>query len=76
MRIPLTQLSRRETGIIKRLEGGAEFQRKISDLGVRVGKRVKIISSQPFRGPLVIKISSMTIAIGRGMASKIIVDVI
>ena len=73
--LPLVQLSYRKTAVIKRLEGGREFQRKVSDLGIRIGKQVEIVSCQPFRGPLVIKIDSMRIALGRGMASKIIVEV-
>lgn len=75
MEIQLTQLKCKKTAVIKRLEGGREFQRKISNLGVRIGKQVEVVSCQPFSGPMVIKIDSMRVAIGRGMASKVIVEV-
>ena len=75
MEIPLSGLENGKTAIIKDLEGGFGFKRKISSLGIRVGKQIRIISTQPFRGPLVIKIDSMRVAIGRGMANKIIVEV-
>jgi ferrous iron transport protein A len=74
MEIALTKLKCKKLAVIKRLEGGLEFQRKISDLGIRIGKHVQVVSCQPFKGPLVIKIDSMRIALGRGMASKIIVE--
>ena len=39
------------------------------------GKNVTVISLHPLRGPIIIKIERMRIALGRGMASKIIVEV-
>jgi ferrous iron transport protein A len=75
MEITLSQLGTGKTAVIKRLEGGHGLQRKVSCLGLRVGKKATIMSSQPFRGPLVVKIDNMKIAIGRGMANKIIVEI-
>ena len=75
MEIPLSQLGTGKTGIIKYLDGGMGFQRKISSLGLRIGKEVRIISMQPFRGPLVVRVDSIRVALGRGMANKIIVEV-
>ena len=74
METTLDRLGKERKGIVKRLEGGYGFQRKISSLGIRIGKRIKIISSQPFRGPLVVEVDSMRIAIGGGMANKIIIE--
>jgi len=75
MEIPLSRLGTGKTAVIKCLEGGYGLQRKVSCLGLRIGKKVTIMSSQPFRGPLVVKIDNMKIAIGRGMANKVIVEV-
>ena len=75
MEIPLSQLRVGKTGVIKYLEGGFGFQRRLRSLGIRIGKGVSIVSSQPFRGPLVVKVDSMRIVIGRGMAHRIIVSV-
>lgn len=75
MEYPLSQLGPGKEGVVKYLVGGFEFQRKIFSLGIRTGKKIKVVSSQPFRGPVVIRIGNMKVAIGRGMASKIIIDV-
>ena len=56
------------------LEGGRGFQEKIFCLGIRTGKNVKVVSSQPIGGPLVVEIDGFQVAVGRGMAEKIIVE--
>ena len=48
--------------------------RRLNNLGVRVGKDLKVIAKQPF-GPIVIEIEDIQTAIGRGMAHKIYVEV-
>ncbi|MBW2974987.1 ferrous iron transport protein A [Candidatus Woesearchaeota archaeon] len=73
MEMPLSQLGKGRSAVIKKIIGGSGFKRKISSLGLRIGKKVMIMSSQPFRGPLVVKVDCIGIAIGRGMANKIIV---
>ena len=42
------------------------------DLGLRVGKMVEMLSNEG-RGPLLLKVDESRIAIGRGMAMKIMV---
>ena len=74
MQLPLSCLESKKDGVIKRLYGGMGFQRKISSMGIRIGKIVRVISHQPFHGPIMIQVDSMRIAIGRGMANKIIVE--
>ena len=75
MDVPLSKLGIQKTGTIKNLLGGAGFKRKITSMGIRIGKNIKIMSLQPFMGPIVIEVDNMRIAIGRGMANKIIVEV-
>ncbi len=74
MEIPLSRLGIGKTGRIKYLMGGFGVQRKISSLGIRIGKNVRVVSSHRFGGPIVIEVDSMRIVIGRGIASRIIVE--
>jgi len=74
MQIPLPQLEKGKTGIIKELAGGRNFQAKMNSLGVRIEKSIRIGSSHRFGGPIVVEIDNMRIAIGRGMANRIIVE--
>lgn len=47
-------------------------------MGLHPGNRVKVIRSSPFRGPLLIENldQGFCLALGRGMAAKIVVDVV
>ncbi|MBU4222602.1 MAG: ferrous iron transport protein A [Euryarchaeota archaeon] len=71
----LTDLQPGQRARILRLEGGHGFQRNLRLRGIREGKIVEVITRQPIGGPVVISIEEGEIAIGRGMASKVIVEV-
>lgn len=73
--ISLTELGVGKVAIVKRLEGGIGFQRRMASLGIRVGKTIRKITSGPLRGPIVVEVDGARVAIGRGMAAKIFVEV-
>ena len=70
----LTSLKGNDKAIIKKLEGGHGFQRKLRIMGIREGQTVKVDSKQPLMGPLTISVGNTQMTIGRGMAHKIIVE--
>ena len=74
--IPLTQLPVNKKGRIIRLDGGRGFQRRLRVMGIREGQLIKIVTRQPFRGPLTIKVGVCQMTLGRGMANKITVEVV
>lgn len=47
-------------------------QDRVEDMGLRVGKVVEVLSNQGL-GPLLLKVDESRIAMGRGMAMKILV---
>ena len=53
-------------------ERAGEEQGRIEDMGIRVGKSVQMLNNGG-RGPLLLKVDESRIAIGRGMAMKIMV---
>ena len=71
----LADMNQGERGIITRMDGGAEFNRKLRTIGIREGKAVKIVTKQYFGGPIVIEVDGRSTTIGRGMARRICVDV-
>ena len=73
--VDLTQLEEKETGIVVRIEGGFGLIRRLESLGIRVGKKMTKVSSQLMHGPVTIRIDNFQVAIGFGMAKKIIVEV-
>lgn len=74
MDVPITKLRKNQVVMIKQLSGGYNYQNKLRAMGIREGKYVKIVTIQPFHGPLVVEIDNMKITVGRGMAQGIIVE--
>jgi ferrous iron transport protein A len=72
--VPLTMLVPGERAKIVALGAGSGKQRHFRTMGLMEGKIVKIIATQPARGPLVIDVEGTQIAIGRGMARQILIQ--
>ena len=75
LEIDLTRLDPGENGVIKGLYGGYGCIKKLHGLGVRPGKKILKVSSHFWRGPQTIEVDNMQIAIGFGMAKRIMVEV-
>jgi ferrous iron transport protein A len=70
----LTQIKKGETVKVVEINGGRQFKDKVDAIGLRIGSRVVKLSTQVLKGPVTIKIGSTKLAIGHGMAKKILVD--
>ena len=66
----LTQLRIGETARIMAIEGGRGLRQKLFLRGLIEGKVVRVISNQ---GPVTVEVDRSVVAIGRGMAHKIMV---
>lgn len=73
--IDLTQLEEGETGVVIEIQGGYGLIRRLESLGIRVGKKVTKVSSQFMRGPVTLRIDNFQVALGFGMARKILVEI-
>ena len=70
----LNQLKAGESGEIIQILGGYGLRRRLDSLGIRLGCRVTKVSSVVFRGPVTLRIGNSQLAVGFGMANKIIVE--
>jgi Fe2+ transport system protein FeoA len=70
----LNELDVGKKAIVKNIIGGHGLQRKLYDMGIRTGTEIIKISQHFFRGPVIIQVYNSQIAIGYGMACKIIVE--
>ena len=75
MFIDLTQMQPGETGIVKEIQGGHGLMRRLQSMGVRPEKRITKVSSHFWRGPQTVEVDNMQIAVGFGMARRILVEV-
>lgn len=70
---PLTELRMDEEGEIVALHGGRGFQARLRVLGLAEGQRIRKLSGVGFGGPVIVSVNRAQVAIGRGMARRIIV---
>lgn len=73
MKRTLINLANNEEGFILYIEGGYHARAKLESLGIRPGKKIRKMSSQIFKGPVVIDIDGREIALGHGLARKILI---
>lgn len=64
-----------QTGKVIDIAGGQGVVNKLTALGIRPGQTVTKRDSVFIKGPVVVKVNSSEIAIGYGMAQKVIIEV-
>jgi DtxR family Mn-dependent transcriptional regulator len=60
-----------ETAKVTQLDGGVRFQSRMMTLGIKKGKKIKLVAKEPLGGPVVVKTGNTKVTVGRGMASKV-----
>jgi ferrous iron transport protein A len=71
----LNELSPDERGTVLKIQGGRGLTNRLGALGIIPGAKIKKISTMSTRGPTTILVNRSQVALGFGMASKIIVTV-
>ena len=72
--VTLRQMQAGQSGKVVQVQGGYGLVSRLSALGIRPGKRITKVSSMFMRGPVTIQVGNAQVAIGFGMANKIIVE--
>ncbi len=70
----LTDMKAGAKAVIVHIEGGLGLVGRLNALGIRTGVHITKISSQLMRGPVTLALGNTQLAIGHGMARKIMVD--
>ena len=87
--VPLTALKAGEAGIVTSIRFGhvrhghmrhghgrdSGFEKRLVDMGFTPGTRVTVVKSAPFHGPFEILVRGSRLALGRGMAERIFVEI-
>jgi ferrous iron transport protein A len=76
MRVSLACMKPGQRGVLVEIRGGHGMVRRLEALGLRLCKRIRKVSSMLMRGPVVVEVDGFQIAIGYGIASRIIVEII
>jgi len=72
--VNLRQMPSGRSGKVVEIQGGFGLINRLSALGVRPGKKITKVSSMVMRGPVTIQVGNTCLAIGFGMAGRIIVE--
>ena len=72
--ITLSRMPTGQSGSVVQIQGGHGLVNRLSALGIRPGKRITKVSSMFMRGPVTIQVDRAQVAIGFGMARRIIVE--
>ncbi len=70
---PLSQMKDGQDGIVREIAGGMGFIKKLINIGIRSGSRINVVNAS--RGPMIVSSEGTKAAIGKGAASKILVEV-
>lgn len=57
-------------------EGEAKFQDRLLQHGLYPGDKARILRAAPLDGPLLVEVSGRELALGRGVARKILVEML
>ncbi len=72
-KLKLPELKQGDIAVVDRLNGGRKMRARMDGFGIREGKRIRLLRSAPFSGPLLVEdlSSGARIMIGRGMAEQV-----
>lgn len=73
-RLSLIQMKANQKGKVIEITGGGGLQNRLISMGIYEGKEITKLSHFALRGPVAIKVGRSVIALGHGMANKVIVE--
>ena len=57
------------------IDGGHRVRAHLHTLGIHIGDWLTVVERAPFRGPVLVEVNGSRLALGRGIASKVKVEI-
>lgn len=73
--IVLAKLKPGQKGTVKEILGGESVIKRLAAMGIRPGKHIIKVSAMLMGGPVVVSIDRRQLALGNGMANKVLVEI-
>ena len=73
--LPLVMISAGEDVQLVNVVGGRVLRKRLADLGLNPGMNLRVVQVGP-QGPMILAVKGSRIALGRGMAQKVMVEFI
>ena len=72
--VALGRMQSGQSGKVVQVQGGMGLTSRLNAMGIRPGKKITKVSSMLMRGPVTARLGHTRVAIGFGMANKIMVE--
>ena len=69
----LSEMDYDEQGTVTGIEG--YLRKRVAGMGIRVGKKLRMVTKQPIKGPVDVVVDGAETSLGLDMAGKITVEV-
>ncbi|NQE45839.1 hypothetical protein C5S31_07450 [ANME-1 cluster archaeon GoMg2] len=69
----LSEMDFDEEGTVKEIDEG--LMKQVAGMGIRKGKKVRMTTKQPIKGPVVVEVDKSVTSLGLGVADKIVVEI-
>jgi DtxR family transcriptional regulator, Mn-dependent transcriptional regulator len=73
--IALSELKEGQSGKISFIRGGHNVLQRLLDMGLTPSTKITLMKAAPFEGPIQISVRGSKLALGRGIASKVFVEI-
>jgi ferrous iron transport protein A len=70
----LDQIDENRKAKVIDIQGGAGIRQRLSQMGIHPGDTITILRYGALRGPILIEVHGSQVALGRGIASRILVE--
>jgi Fe2+ transport system protein FeoA len=74
MRVPLDELKTGQKARVIEVHGGRGLCRHLEQMGIHSGDVIALTGAGAFRGPLLVEIHGCRLALGRGVARRVVVE--
>jgi len=75
MIITLERVKDGTEALVREIQGGRTLRHRLARRGVHPGDKLRLVRTGHFGGPVLIEVHGAEVAIGRGMAQKIVLEV-
>jgi ferrous iron transport protein A len=72
--VALDQVELRHDAQVMVIDGGRGVRSHLNTLGIHIGDWLRVMERAPFRGPVLVEIHGTRVALGRGIAGKVMVE--
>jgi ferrous iron transport protein A len=74
-KMSLTKMKANQKAKVSEISGGRTLQHRMMSLGIYPGKEITKLSHFALRGPVAVRVGRAVLALGHGVAAKIIVEI-